>query len=824
LGAPTIVVQPANQTVAAGQSATFTVTATSNGPFTYQWYKNGTAISGATSSSYTTPATAGNQNGTIYTVTITNAAGTVTSVSATLAVNSSPAASNLACNPSTPGYGASVTLVPTFSGGTAVIGSSGVGSSDVTAQAVSGSSYTSPALTSAKTYTLTVTGSGTSTASTACSVAPGSVSISNISPANQTLAPGQQSFSATATGGATDALVWSASGGSFNGSVWTAPTAAGTYTITATSVDEPSVSVSTTVIVSLPVITAQPVSQSICGGGTVILSVAADYAEGYQWNLNGSPIAGAISSTYSIPGAGPADDGSYTVTVTNPAGTATSVAAKVVAGSSITSNPKSLSISATQTATFSVSVQGQSPFSYQWYVIPAGASTGTVISGATSDNYTTAAVDISYDGAQYYVTVADSCGSTLTSANAVLTVTAGNVSPTITTEPTGQTVAVDGTATFSVVASGTPNLSYQWFRIPAGSTTATAVTGATAASYTVPDTETATSNNQDEYYAVVTNGYGQAISQSVTLAVGDGIQITGQPVTAYVNDGASASFTVTAVSNLPLSYQWWEASPGSSVFTAISGATSATYTLDSAASGDTGSVFYAVVSNGIPSSVTSSSAALFVGPLAGVDNLCSTTWSAIGSATALTSGCGFQLTAATNNQHGELVWPILIATGNIQLSFTVAVSDPSTLPADGFTVVLGDPSLGAMPTSIGATGLGLGAEGIPGFVLGVDTYHNTGEYPVPYVAVGRGETSKWEKPWFDVNTSIPAIAIAAETVSHTYTVSIVQGDLSVTMDGNQILSSTVEVPPVAYLYVTASTGGSYEQTVITNLAATVSAP
>jgi hypothetical protein len=821
-GAPTIILQPANQTITKGQSATFTVTATGNGPFTYQWYNNGTAISGATSSSYTTPTTA--TNGTIFTVTVSNAAGTVTSGSATLAVNTSPVASSLLCNPSTPAYNASVTLVPSFSGGAGVIGSSGVGSSDITAQAVSGSSYVSPALTSAETYTLTVTGPGKPAASAICSVTPSSVSISNISPANQSIAPGQQNFSATAIGGATDGLTWTASAGSFSGSVWTAPTAAGTYTITATSVDEPSVSVSTTVVVSLPVITTQPVSQNICTG-TVILSVAADYADSYQWNLNGSPISGATSSTYSIPSATPADDGSYSVTITNPAGAVTSVAAKVVVGSSITSNPKSLSIYTTQTATFSVSAQGQSLLSYQWYVIPAGSSTGTVISGATSDTYTTAAVDISYDGAQYYVTVADACGgSTLTSTKALLTVVAGNVSPTITTEPTGQTVAVDGTTIFSVVASGTPSLSYQWYRIPAGSVTGTAVTGATAASYTVPDTETATSNNQDAYYVIVTNAYGQAVSQSATLAVGDGIQITGQPVSAYVNDGASASFTVTATSNLPLSYQWYEASPGSSTFTAISGATSATYTLDSAASSDTGSVFYVVVSNGIPSSVTSSSAALFVGPLAGIDDLCSASWSAIGSATALSSGCGFQLTSANYDQHGELVWPILIATSNIQLSFTVAVSNPSALPADGFAMVLGDPSLGAKTTSTGAVGLGLGAEGIPGFVLGFDTYHNAGEPPVPYIGVGRGETSMWEKPWFDVNTSIPAIATVGATVSHDYTVSIVQGELSVTMDGTQVLSGTVAVPPVAYLYVTASTGGSYEQTVISNLTAAVSAP
>ncbi|PYU20295.1 MAG: hypothetical protein DMG30_21570, partial [Acidobacteria bacterium] len=50
---PSITTQPASQTVTAGQTATFSVTATGTAPLNYQWQKNGAAISGATSSSYT---------------------------------------------------------------------------------------------------------------------------------------------------------------------------------------------------------------------------------------------------------------------------------------------------------------------------------------------------------------------------------------------------------------------------------------------------------------------------------------------------------------------------------------------------------------------------------------------------------------------------------------------------------------------------------------------------------------------------------------------------------------------------------------------------
>jgi hypothetical protein len=84
--APTIVTQPANQKTTVGLTATFTVTAAGTGPLQYQWSKNGTAIAGASSASYTTPSATPADNGANFTVLVTNAVGSATSNPASLTI------------------------------------------------------------------------------------------------------------------------------------------------------------------------------------------------------------------------------------------------------------------------------------------------------------------------------------------------------------------------------------------------------------------------------------------------------------------------------------------------------------------------------------------------------------------------------------------------------------------------------------------------------------------------------------------------------------------------------------------------------------------
>ena len=214
---------------------------------------------------------------------------------------------------------------------------------------------------------------------------------------------------------------------------------------------------------AIPMITTQPANQTVTVGQTATFSITANGTEPlmYQWQKNGANISGATSSSYTTPATMTADNGStFRVTVTNSAGSVTSTAATltVTAGPTITTQPANQTVVVGQTATFSVVANGSPPLSYQWQ-----SNTGSGfqnIPNATSSSYTTPPTTSSDNGTMFRVTVTNSAGSVMSDV-ATLTVT---TRPTITTQPANQAVVVGQAATFSVVASGTPPLSYQWQR------------------------------------------------------------------------------------------------------------------------------------------------------------------------------------------------------------------------------------------------------------------------------------------------------------------------------------------------------------------------
>ena len=96
---PTITTQPVNQTVTAGETATFAVVAGGTAPLSYQWQKGGVNIAGATSASYTTAVTTTANSGTTFDVVVSNTAGTVTSVVVTLTVNAAAVGPTITTQP-----------------------------------------------------------------------------------------------------------------------------------------------------------------------------------------------------------------------------------------------------------------------------------------------------------------------------------------------------------------------------------------------------------------------------------------------------------------------------------------------------------------------------------------------------------------------------------------------------------------------------------------------------------------------------------------------------------------------------------------------------
>ena len=170
----------------------------------------------------------------------------------------------------------------------------------------------------------------------------------------------------------------------------------------------------------------------------------------------------------------------------------------------ITTQPASVTVTAGATAIFSVTASGTAPLSYQW------SKNSAAISGAISATYTTPATVTTDNGSTFIVTVSNSAGSATSNA-ATLTVNAAATAPAITSQPASVTVTAGATATFSVTASGTAPLTYQWRK------NGTAISGATSASYTTPATVAGDSGST--FSVVVTNSAGSATSNNATLTV-----------------------------------------------------------------------------------------------------------------------------------------------------------------------------------------------------------------------------------------------------------------------------------------------------------------
>ena len=326
---------------------------------------------------------------------------------------------------------------------------------------------------------------------------------------------------------------------------------------------------------------------------------AADFkANGYLWNAilaakdsdgDGASNGQELNDPTGAWRAGnPAPGG----TVTLP-GDASSKPPPTVVAPAITAQPASKTVTAGANVTFSVTASGTVPLSYQWQ------KDGAALTGATSATLALSNVTAAQAGA-YAVKVSNAAGS-VTSATATLTVNAAAVAPAITAQPASKTVTAGANVTFSVTASGTAPLSYQWQKDGA------ALTGATSATLALSNVTAA----QAGAYAVkVSNAAGSVTSATATLTVNAAVaapKITLQPISKTVSVGANVSFMVGASGTAPLSYQWLkDGSP-------VASGTGPSLLLNNVQENQSG-VYTATVSN-LAGSVTSAAATLTVKPV-----------------------------------------------------------------------------------------------------------------------------------------------------------------------------------------------------------------
>ena len=238
------------------------------------------------------------------------------------------------------------------------------------------------------------------------------------------------------------------------------------------------------------------------GGGSLV--------NGACGSSNGATLASAPTTNLCSAGTASAVTGTgpWNWTCAGSGGTTASCSAQPQGGSAvaptITTQPHSQAVAVGAMATFTVAASGTAPLSYQWL------KNGTAIAGATSSSYTTPATVSGDNGATFTVKVSNSAGSQMSNA-ATLTVTGTPVAPTITAQPQNETVTVGSTATFSVVASGTAPLSYQWSRNGA------AIGSARGPSYTTP--ATVSGDNGATFTVKVSNSAGSQTSNAATLTV-----------------------------------------------------------------------------------------------------------------------------------------------------------------------------------------------------------------------------------------------------------------------------------------------------------------
>jgi len=404
--APVVIdAQPETPSISASGVTTFcaggNVVLTSSAAVGNQWFRNGTALTGATATTLNVT-----QSGN-YTVVANGCSSPTTAVT----VNATPATPTISASGAT-----------TFCAGGSVV---------LTSSAASGNQWfrNGTALTGATATTLNVTESGNYTVVATSGGCPSAASTAtavtvNAIPVTPTIsASGATTFcaggSVVLTSSAASGNQWFRNGTALTGATATTlnVTESGNYTVVATSGGCPSAA-STATAVTVNAIPVTPTisasgATTFCAGGSVVLTSSA--ASGNQWFRNGTALTGATSANFTA-----TESGNYTVVTTanacpSAASTATAVTVNTI--------PVTPTISASGATTFcaggSVVLTSSAASGNQWF------RNGTALTGATATT-----LNVTESGNYTVVATSGGCPSAASTATAV-TVTAAPATPTI---------------------------------------------------------------------------------------------------------------------------------------------------------------------------------------------------------------------------------------------------------------------------------------------------------------------------------------------------------------------------------------------------------
>ena len=477
--APSVVSLSSSSRPYQGQAITLSVSVNGTLPFTYQWSKNGVPIAGATSITYTIPTIVQTDTGS-YTVTVTNAGGSVTSGVILLDVQAATIA-KLSYQPSNVSYnvGDAINLYASVYNATAPVTVVWKKDGNIIATVSNSYSYSiaNAQATDAGTYTFTVTNAAGSLTSNpfTVTVTPVTAPVFTNSPSNTTATVGGYfSFYAylSSTNGVSyqwykDGVAIAGANNYYYSKGNAALTDAGVYSVVATNSTGSTTSGGATLVVQpAPPVTAP---SGVYLNSLVVFLSSGDYLNlyasvpsgtapyTYQWRKDGVDIPGATSSGYTKSGFSAADVGAYSVVVSNSAGSVlsrdTTVGMYSPTAPTILGNPQSVAVSAGSYVSLGVNATGTMPLAYQWQ------KDGVAIPGANGSSYYLYAASASNAGS-YTVVVSNPYGSVTSTPGKLALLPAAALA--ITSQPTSTSVSPIGTLSLYVSATGQSNLTYQW--------------------------------------------------------------------------------------------------------------------------------------------------------------------------------------------------------------------------------------------------------------------------------------------------------------------------------------------------------------------------